>query len=78
MCFPRFDSPSGVLPAAGRALLSHVDGGVTARGGAEWLVLSSLAGIRLAASTATATAHAARQPDSAGEPSHDQVNNLTI
>jgi hypothetical protein len=28
--------------------------GVTARGGAEWLVLSSPAGMRLAASTATA------------------------
>jgi hypothetical protein len=28
--------------------------GVTARGGAEWLVLSSLAGMRPAASTATA------------------------
>src|SRR5919112_4080418 len=35
-------------------LLSHVDGGVTARGGAEWLVLSSPVGMDLAGSTATA------------------------
>ena len=35
-------------------LLSHVDGGVTARGGAEWLVLSTPVGMDLAGSTATA------------------------
>jgi GH15 family glucan-1,4-alpha-glucosidase len=35
-------------------LLSHVDGGVTARGGAEWLVLSTPVGMELAGSTATA------------------------
>jgi alpha,alpha-trehalase len=35
-------------------LLSHVDGGVTARGGAEWLVLSSPAPMTLDDSTATA------------------------
>jgi GH15 family glucan-1,4-alpha-glucosidase len=37
-----------------RPLLSHVDGGVTARGGAEWLVLSSPVRPELAESTATA------------------------
>jgi len=37
-----------------RPVLSHVDGGVTARGGAEWLVLSSPVRPDLAASTATA------------------------
>ncbi len=37
-----------------RPLLSHVDGGVTARGGAEWLVLSSPVRLDLADSTATA------------------------
>jgi alpha,alpha-trehalase len=37
-----------------RPLLSHVDGGVTARGGAEWLVLSSPVRLELADSTATA------------------------
>jgi GH15 family glucan-1,4-alpha-glucosidase len=37
-----------------RPLLSHVDGGVTARGGAEWLVLSSPAPMMLDDSTATA------------------------
>ncbi|MBG0564057.1 glycoside hydrolase family 15 protein [Actinoplanes aureus] len=37
-----------------RPLLSHVDGGVTARGGAEWLVLSSPVPLDLADSTATA------------------------
>jgi alpha,alpha-trehalase len=37
-----------------RPLLSHVDGGVTARGGAEWLVLSSPEPIELRDSTATA------------------------
>jgi GH15 family glucan-1,4-alpha-glucosidase len=35
-------------------LLSHVDGGVTARGGAEWLVLSTPVGMDLVGSTATA------------------------
>jgi hypothetical protein len=35
-------------------LLSRVDGGVTARGGAEWLVLSSPVPLELADSTATA------------------------
>jgi GH15 family glucan-1,4-alpha-glucosidase len=35
-------------------LLSHVDGGVTARGGAEWLVLSTPVDMDLAGSTATA------------------------
>jgi GH15 family glucan-1,4-alpha-glucosidase len=39
-----------------RPLLSHVDGGVTARGGAEWLVLSSPLRLDLADSTATARA----------------------
>src|SRR6266545_4997558 len=37
-----------------RPLLSNVDGGVTARGGAEWLVLSSPVPMRLRESTATA------------------------
>jgi GH15 family glucan-1,4-alpha-glucosidase len=37
-----------------RPILSHVDGGVTARGGAEWLVLSSPAPLALHRSTATA------------------------
>ncbi|HEU4347381.1 MAG TPA: glycoside hydrolase family 15 protein [Actinoplanes sp.] len=37
-----------------RPLLSQVDGGVTARGGAEWLVLSSPVRLELADSTATA------------------------
>ena len=37
-----------------RPLLSHVDGGVTARGGAEWLVLSSPEPMVLQDSTATA------------------------
>jgi GH15 family glucan-1,4-alpha-glucosidase len=37
-----------------RPLLSHVDGGVTARGGAEWLVLSSPVRWELAGETATA------------------------
>jgi GH15 family glucan-1,4-alpha-glucosidase len=37
-----------------RPLLSHVDGGVTARGGAEWLVLSTPVGMDLADSTGTA------------------------
>jgi GH15 family glucan-1,4-alpha-glucosidase len=37
-----------------RPLLSHVDGGVTARGGAEWLVLTSPIRLELADSTATA------------------------
>ncbi len=37
-----------------RPRLSNVDGGVTARGGAEWLVLSSPAPMRLRESTATA------------------------
>jgi GH15 family glucan-1,4-alpha-glucosidase len=37
-----------------RPLLSHVDGGVTARGGAEWLVLSSPAPVQVQGSTATA------------------------
>jgi GH15 family glucan-1,4-alpha-glucosidase len=37
-----------------RPLLSHVDGGVTARGGAEWLVLSSPVPLALQQSTATA------------------------
>lgn len=43
-----------------RPLLLHVDGGVTARGGAEWLVLSSPVRLELADSTATAriTVHA--------------------
>jgi GH15 family glucan-1,4-alpha-glucosidase len=43
-----------------RPLLSHIDGGVTARGGAEWLVLSAPVPTRLDASTATArvTLHA--------------------
>jgi alpha,alpha-trehalase len=36
-----------------RPLLSHVDGGVTARGGAEWLVLSCPVRPELAGSTAT-------------------------
>jgi GH15 family glucan-1,4-alpha-glucosidase len=40
-----------------RPLLSEVDGGVTARGGAEWLVLSTPAAMRLADSTATAGMH---------------------
>ena len=38
-----------------RPLLASVDGGVTARGGAEWLVLSTPVPLRLAGSTATAT-----------------------
>jgi GH15 family glucan-1,4-alpha-glucosidase len=33
-------------------LLAHVDGGVTARGGAEWLVLTALLGLRLERGTA--------------------------
>jgi GH15 family glucan-1,4-alpha-glucosidase len=37
-----------------RPLLSHVDGGVTARGGAEWLVLTSPVRLELAGSAATA------------------------
>jgi GH15 family glucan-1,4-alpha-glucosidase len=37
-----------------RPLLAHVDGGVTARGGAEWLVLSSPVPLALHGSTATA------------------------
>ena len=37
-----------------RPLLSRVDGGVTARGGAEWLVLTSPVPLELAGSTATA------------------------
>jgi alpha,alpha-trehalase len=37
-----------------RPLLAHVDGGVTARGGADWLVLSSPVRLELADSTATA------------------------
>jgi hypothetical protein len=37
-----------------RPLLSHVDGGVTARGGAEWLVPSSAVRLDLADSAATA------------------------
>jgi GH15 family glucan-1,4-alpha-glucosidase len=37
-----------------RPLLSNVDGGVTARGGAEWLVLSTPVGMDLADSTGTA------------------------
>jgi GH15 family glucan-1,4-alpha-glucosidase len=37
-----------------RPLLSHVDGGVTARGGAEWLVLSTPIPLVLRDSTATA------------------------
>jgi GH15 family glucan-1,4-alpha-glucosidase len=37
-----------------RPLLSHVDGGVTARGGAEWLVLSSIVRLTVADSTGTA------------------------
>jgi alpha,alpha-trehalase len=43
-----------------RPLLSHVDSGVTTRGGAEWLVLSSPVPMHLEASTATArpTVHA--------------------
>jgi len=36
-----------------RPLLSPVDGGVTARGGAEWLVLSSPAPLTIASATAT-------------------------
>jgi GH15 family glucan-1,4-alpha-glucosidase len=36
-----------------RPLLSHVEGGVTARGGAEWLVLSSPVPLALQRSTAT-------------------------
>ena len=51
----------GRVPEYGllRPLLSHVDGGVTARGGAEWLVLSSAgpAGAR-PTRRATATVHA--------------------
>jgi GH15 family glucan-1,4-alpha-glucosidase len=45
-----------------RPLLSHVDGGVTARGGAEWLVLSSPEPMVFQGSTATAWV-----PMSAGE-----------
>ncbi len=45
-----------------RPLLSHVDGGVTARGGAEWLVLSSPELMVLCDSTATA-----RIPMTAGQ-----------
>ena len=45
-----------------RPLLSHVEGGVTARGGAEWLVLSSPVRLALRGSTATA-----RVPMSAGD-----------
>ena len=37
-----------------RPILSHVDGGVTARGGAEWLVLSTPVPLRIVGSTATA------------------------
>jgi GH15 family glucan-1,4-alpha-glucosidase len=37
-----------------RPLLAHTDGGVTARGGAEWLVLSSPVPLALQRSTATA------------------------
>ncbi len=37
-----------------RPLLSHVDGGVTARGGAEWLVLTTPVRLELADSTASA------------------------
>ncbi len=37
-----------------RPILSHVDGGVTARGGAEWLVLSTPVPLRIMGSTATA------------------------
>ena len=37
-----------------RPILSHVDGGLTARGGAEWLVLSTPVPLRIVGSTATA------------------------
>jgi alpha,alpha-trehalase len=37
-----------------RPLLSHVEGGITARGGAEWLVLSTPVPLRIIGSTATA------------------------
>ncbi len=38
-----------------RPLLASIDGGVTARGGAEWLVFSTPVPVQLAGSTATAT-----------------------
>ena len=44
-------------------LLAHVDGGVTARGGAEWLVLTAPLGLHLERGTAYGRLSAGRRSD---------------
>jgi GH15 family glucan-1,4-alpha-glucosidase len=56
-----------------RPLLSVVDGGITARGGAEWLVLSTPVACAVAASTATA-----RITLTAGETVHFGLHRSTL
>ncbi|HEX2356270.1 MAG TPA: glycoside hydrolase family 15 protein [Micromonosporaceae bacterium] len=56
-----------------RPLLSAVDGAVTARGGAEWLLLSAPVPMELAGSTATA-----RVPMSAGETVRFALHHSTL